>query len=144
MRCAHDLHRVACLLALAALAAGCDIVRDRYGTLEDARADRLFERGWLPDLLPASATDIHTANNLDISTSVGRFDYRVGDDAAMLAAMEAGAPANAPFDDWAYVVATRRKDGRLPWTYRGDDATWVFFCDRAAGRCETWMWSRQS
>ena len=139
---AHDLPRVACLLALGALTSGCDTVRDRYDTLEDARAAGLFDRGWLPDHLPASATDIHTANNLDINTSFGRFDYRVGDDVAMLAAMKAGAPANAPFDDWAYVVAKRRKVGLLPWTYRKDDATWVYFCDRAAGHCETWMWSR--
>jgi hypothetical protein len=131
-------------IVLAGACAGCDTVRDHYDTLEEARADRLFERGWLPDVLPDSAVDIHTANDLDIGRSRGRFDYRVGDDAAMVAAMRPGAPAQAPFDDWTYIVATQRADGLLPWTFHDDDATWVFFCDRGAGHCETWLWSGHS
>ena len=128
-------------LVLAVACAGCDTVRDHYDTLEDARADRLFERGWLPDVLPDSAVDIHAANDLDIGTSRSRFDYRVGDDAALFAALQPGAPAQAPFDDWAYLVAKQSADGRLPWTLHRDGSTWVFFCDRGAGHCETWLWS---
>jgi hypothetical protein len=43
-----------------------DWVSDSYATLEEAEADGLFARGWLPDLLPASATNIRTEINLDL------------------------------------------------------------------------------
>jgi hypothetical protein len=129
-------------LPLALLLAGCDVVREQHDTLADARKERLFERGWLPDVLPASATDIRSANDLDRNTSIASFDYVVGDDAPMLATMQPGAPAAAPFDDWGYVLATRRADGMEAWIWLGCGSTWVFFCDRAAGRCETWQWTR--
>jgi uncharacterized lipoprotein len=54
--------------------AGCsDVVTDRYQTLQAARDDQLFERGWLPDILPPSAHDIRTSNDLDLNTSEGEF-----------------------------------------------------------------------
>jgi hypothetical protein len=129
-------------LAIVLLLGGCDVVREQHDTLADARGEGIFERGWLPDVLPASATDIRSANNLDINTSVASFDYIVGDDVAMLATMHVGAPADAPFDDWSYIVAKRRSGGMPPWTWRGNGSTWVFFCNRAAGRCEKWQWPR--
>ena len=52
-----------------------DIVTSEYATLEAARADHLFGRGWLPDILPLSAYDIRTSNNLDIDTSEGEFSF---------------------------------------------------------------------
>jgi hypothetical protein len=134
----------ACLIASAWLLVGCVVARDHYDTLADARAERLFERGWLPDVLPASATDIHVANDLENSTSTGSFDYRVGDDTAMLATMVPAAPEHAPFEDWADIVAKRRADGMLPWTYDAEFEAWVFFCDRNAGRCETWLWQHRA
>ena len=37
----------------------------RYDTVAAARMDRLFERGWLPDVLPPSAGPILEAHDLD-------------------------------------------------------------------------------
>lgn len=44
-----------------------------YKNIIDARADKLFERGWLPDILPNSTTKIETINDLDLNTSSGSF-----------------------------------------------------------------------
>jgi hypothetical protein len=52
-----------------------NIVASHYPTLATARADRLFERGWLPDILPPSTYGIRTANDLDLNTSEGEFSF---------------------------------------------------------------------
>ncbi|EKS7719757.1 hypothetical protein ACA876_004407 [Vibrio vulnificus] len=53
---------------------GCsDIVQSHYDNYQQAKADQLFERGWLPDVLPVSTTQIEVANDLDNNTSQGSF-----------------------------------------------------------------------
>lgn len=61
------------------------IVTSKYDTYDDAVADDLFDRGWLPDIIPASATRIVTVNNLDLNISEGRFRFDRADRAAFLA-----------------------------------------------------------
>ncbi len=46
---------------------------DTYNTYQQAKANKLFDRGWLPDILPTTTTDITTHNNLDLNTSYGSF-----------------------------------------------------------------------
>ncbi|ELC9717137.1 hypothetical protein QX995_004709 [Vibrio vulnificus] len=53
---------------------GCsDIVQSHYDNYQQAKAEQLFERGWLPDVLPVSTTQIEVANDLDNNTSQGSF-----------------------------------------------------------------------
>ncbi|MGL0957458.1 hypothetical protein ABMX86_21190 [Vibrio vulnificus] len=61
-------------LLLLLVVAGCsDIVQSHYDNYQQAQADQLFERGWLPDVLPVSTTQIEVANDLDNNTSQGSF-----------------------------------------------------------------------
>jgi hypothetical protein len=43
--------------------------------MADAKAKEAFARGWLPPILPDSATSIVERNNLDLNTGTGSFDY---------------------------------------------------------------------
>lgn len=61
------------LLLLLVLAGCSDIVQIHYDNYQQAQADQLFERGWLPDVLPVSTTQIEVANDLDNNTSQGSF-----------------------------------------------------------------------
>ncbi|MGL0945242.1 hypothetical protein [Vibrio vulnificus] len=61
------------LLLLLVLADCSDIVQSHYDNYQQAQADQLFERGWLPDVLPVSTTQIEVANDLDNNTSQGSF-----------------------------------------------------------------------
>jgi hypothetical protein len=54
----------------------------------DVRTDHVFERGWLPDILPASAHDIHTRNNLDLNLSDGEFSFEPVDAAAFVSRVQ--------------------------------------------------------
>lgn len=134
--------RVPILLLCAAIAAcGTYIAEDRYPTLADAKADHLFVRGWLPDLLPPSSVDIHTVNNLDASTSTGSFRFQSSEASAFFGSLTAGAPTTAPFSDWPATLADYEQRGFTTWSYRGEDAHWAFFCLGKAGTCEYTMWS---
>ncbi len=46
---------------------------DTYNTYQQAKANKLFDRGWLPNILPTTTTNITTHNNLDLNTSYGSF-----------------------------------------------------------------------
>ena len=62
------------LLPILLLLSGCsDVVSSEYATYELAQQERLFERGWLPDILPSSTSQIELNNDLDINTSEGSF-----------------------------------------------------------------------
>ncbi|EHY9867602.1 hypothetical protein K9517_004508 [Vibrio vulnificus] len=61
------------LLLLLVLTGCSDIVQNHYDNYQQAKADQLFERGWLPDVLPVSTTQIEVANDLDNNTSQGSF-----------------------------------------------------------------------
>ncbi|MCF7493520.1 hypothetical protein L3V35_00460 [Vibrio sp. L5-1] len=62
------------LFSALALMSGCsDVVSDEYSTYAQAKVERLFDRGWLPDILPKSTLNIEVNNDLDANTSKGRF-----------------------------------------------------------------------
>jgi hypothetical protein len=53
-------------LATLVLTAGCrDTLVTRYSTVQDAKKDRLFERGWVPEVLPETAGPLTEAHNID-------------------------------------------------------------------------------
>ncbi|WP_114635404.1 hypothetical protein [Vibrio splendidus] len=62
------------LFSILALMSGCsDVVSDEYSTYAQAKEERLFDRGWLPDILPKSTSNIEVNNDLDANTSEGSF-----------------------------------------------------------------------
>jgi hypothetical protein len=143
-RCTRQRVKLAGMALLALLFAGCtDIVTSRYQTLADARADELFGRGWLPDVLPPSAVGIVTVNNLDSNTSHGEFSFAPAEAPQLFRRLKPGAPTRIP-DHAASEVrdAQRRKDVSVWWLHQ-NDRTWVFMCRAAKGHCEHLTWSER-
>jgi len=130
-------------LVLCMAMAGCEteVVEHRYPTLADARADHLFERGWLPDVLPPSSVDIRTVNNLDVDTSSGSFGFQPSEASLLFGRLSAGASMKAPFSGWPATLADYEKRGFTAWSYRDQYSHWAFFCKSGAGRCEYTTWS---
>ncbi|TXZ75561.1 hypothetical protein FXE51_09720 [Vibrio mimicus] len=61
-------------LILLTLLVGCsDTVKNHYADYQQAQADHLFEKGWLPPILPISTTQIELENDLDSNRSQGSF-----------------------------------------------------------------------
>ena len=69
------MRNLVAILSLLTLAGCSDEITTRFATLADAKAKEAFARGWLPPILPDSATSIMERNNLDLNTGTGLFDY---------------------------------------------------------------------
>jgi hypothetical protein len=67
----------AIIAALALAGCGGDVLTKRFETLDDAKAQRAFERGWLPPVMPESARGIVETNNLDLNIGTGVCSYDI-------------------------------------------------------------------
>jgi hypothetical protein len=121
---------------------GCDTVTSRYDTLEAARADALFDRGWLPDVLPPSANSIRTSNQLDYNCSEGEFFFLPSEAEMLFNKLSQGAPAASRLDAWDETVSSYTRRGYSAWSYHEEGSTWAFFCQGPKGYCEYLMWSK--
>lgn len=120
--------------------AGCDVVTNRYDSIAEARRDRLFERGWLPDILPASAGRILVSNDLDINTSEGEFFFAPDDFSSFQARLSSDVPTRTPFADWAGFVSRHAAKDYSARAFSGNGSTWVFLCHGGIGHCVYRMW----
>src|SRR6476620_5555141 len=111
------------LLALAKM----DLVTSNYATVEEARADQLFARGWLPDILPLSAHDIRVTNDVDVSTSNGEFRFFASDYRAFASRLSPYASRRA--GDFDPQVRKMRARGYEAGLFSDDGSTWLFICD---------------
>ena len=137
------MKRIIHLLLLSLLITSCDdpVVTNEYATLAAARADRLFERGWLPDTLPASTTSIRTSNDLDLNISIGEFSFSNADSAIFYGKLSPNAPQVSPFGSFQGLITKYSKQGYTQWRYLDSDTTWAFFCTPQANKCEYYAWS---
>jgi hypothetical protein len=117
-----------------------DVVESDYASLQEAHADQLFERGWLPDILPPSAHDIRTSNNLDLNTSVGGFYFASADYDQFASHLAPYVSMEAPFDRFEQKVQRKRARGFAPGVFVDENSVWVFMCKAREGYCEYDMW----
>ena len=110
----RNLFAILTLLTLA----GCgDEITIRFATLADAKAQEAFARGWLPPILPDSATSIVERNNLDLNTGTGSFDFDSAERSGYIKRLtEAGALARTEGDSDILTLSTNdsRWEIRLP------------------------------
>ena len=116
-----------------------DVVTSHYSTLSVARTAQLFERGWLPDILPPSTFNIRTSNDLDINISDGEFSFVTAEWPLLQAKLLHGV-LPAPFVNWEGTVGNYKKNGFTALNYIDGDTKWVFFCKPEQGYCEYDMW----
>jgi hypothetical protein len=68
---------------------GCsDVVIKEYPTRADAITDQLFERGWLPSIIPPSSYEIRVESNLDLNVGEGHFSFDLKDRIGFLSALK--------------------------------------------------------
>ncbi|MCG6464903.1 hypothetical protein K6U37_13970 [Vibrio parahaemolyticus] len=107
---------------LAMMIVGCsDNVTTEYSTYAEAKDDNLFERGWLPDILPTSTINIEVTNDLDQNTSVGEFFIEKSAVELFLDKVEQTEKVNEYrfIRDGHQWIFTMKRDGLV--TYRLDD-----------------------
>ena len=97
---------------------GCDTMSDEYKTLAEARSERLFERGWLPDILPPTANRIRTSNDLDVGTSKGEFYFD-----------------SKEHESFIIQLTPDTLNGDNCYKYSTNNRVWRFCCARDIGHC---------
>ena len=103
-----NVARALLILFTLAIAACSETVTKHYPTRAGAEADSLFERGWLPDIIPASSRDITTNNDLDLNLSKGEFFFSPGDLAEFVTQLQGTRDPNR--DGSTYSVLRRSLD----------------------------------
>jgi hypothetical protein len=125
--------RIGFLVIVSLLFCGCgDTVTSRYETRADAEAGRLFQRGWLPSIIPQSSCDITTKNDLDINVSEGEFTFspdHAKDFTDHLRRMDASEVSGT--DSVRFM-----ERGYWPHAYRDEDSWWTFFVNSKKGHCK--------
>jgi hypothetical protein len=120
---------------------GCsDTVTNHYPTRAKAEADNLFERGWLPTLIPASARDITTSNDLDINISEGEFRYDPKETNEFLRHLTPYSGQKPKLERWQAYIAEQRKEGYNAFEYAADKTVWVFLVNTSTGHVRYVMW----
>ena len=117
-----NLPVAALITAMLMLMVGCDdSVSSTYSTRAEAEADNLFDRGWLPEIVPPSSKSITMTNDLDLNTSNGQFKFDPADYSAFVAYLE-----RTPSQD---------KDGASAYSYED----WVFWISPNKSECSFYM-----
>jgi hypothetical protein len=125
--------RIGFLLIATLFVCGCsDTVTRRYRTRAEAEADILFQRGWLPSIIPQSSFNITTRNDLDISVSEGEFSFSPDHAKVFTDCLRRMDPSEISGTDRARYM----ERDYWPYAYQDKDSSWTFFIDTEKGHCE--------
>jgi len=131
------------VVALCLALAGCsDTVTSFYPTREDAVAAQLFERGWLPSIIPPSSHKITTSNDLDSNISNGDFYFDGSDGPAFLAQLKPSSGRRGSRDFTANIEKWKRK-GYLPYEFSYENTVWIFYIRQGHAAYEMWELERE-
>lgn len=134
------IRRIALAALMAAALSGCWDATSYYDDLNEARADRLFERGWLPDILPVSAHDLKVATSVDIGAARGRFRFDPKDYPAFTAQLSAYDGNMSIVDSDNDSVRRLLERDYKAYSFAGSRAKWAFLCDQKEAICEFFVW----
>ena len=124
------------VIMLSFIAASCsDIVESSYADIDEARREQVFERGWLPDILPPSTKLITTRNDLDLKLSDGQFTIDPKEFFMFQAQTKECTKSRKNVDE----LLDYAKRGYRPFCFSSDDSTWRFYINRETGHCKYQM-----
>ena len=112
-----------------------DIKEFHYSTKQEAVAEDFFNKGWLPEFIPESASNICVTRNIDIGTSEGRFEINPKDVETFISTLSQkntkectlGQPNN--YEDL-------RKNGYISVDCSYGHTAWRFMINKTTGDCQ--------
>ena len=116
-----------------------DVVRNDYADIGEAKRGQLFERGWLPNILPASTTQIVTKNDLDLNLSSGEFTFDPKDFSKFQAQLKECVKSRDDVEE----LLNYAKKGYYPFCYTSNASTWKFYMNPTTGHCEYRMQTKK-
>jgi hypothetical protein len=91
--------KVVILIFISIGLAGCkdsDLSEQHYANYSQVTSDHAIDRGWVPDWLPANATNIYELHNIDTNYSMLRFSFPAGTELKPPSACAQIDPSKAP------------------------------------------------
>lgn len=114
-----------------------------YENMQAAKADRLFEKGWLPEILPTSTVDIKTDNDLDLNMSEGEFRIPIKDLDLFISKLEPYKNIKSPLRNFKDIVTEKTEKDYLSYSFFDDGSTWVFFINKEQGHIYYYLWLKR-
>ncbi|GAA5497569.1 hypothetical protein Rhal01_03765 [Rubritalea halochordaticola] len=111
-----------------------DVKEYSFPTKQEATAAEFFEKGWLPEFIPESSTNIRVKRNIDINTSEGGFAFDPKDAEPFVSTLEQkntnecrlGQPEN---------YTELRSKGYISIDCSHGDTVWRFMIHKELGDC---------
>lgn len=138
MRCSVREIMLSALFAMAL--SGCLDRSDHYDDVSDARANHVFEKGWLPDMLPASAYDLRVITNVEVSAGHGRFRFDPKDYRTFFTNLSPYDGVMSKIDSDNKSIKMLLDGGYEAHTYSSGATNWIFLCDQKKTVCEFFVW----
>lgn len=132
--------RIALPALFAVALSGCLDRSDHYDDINDARANHVFEKGWLPDMLPASTYDLKVITTVEDSTGRGRFRFDSKDYRAFSSNLSPYNSVMSKDDRDNKSIEQLLAKGYEAHTYSSSRGDWVFLCNPREAICEFFVW----
>lgn len=117
----------------------CDIHTESYDTKEAAIDDELFERGWLPELIPNSATKIVIRTDGEANLADGTFHYSPSEHEDFVKKLSEYKGGLSPVPRWDGEVSEVTGENAKSYYYSRGAKVWVFICkDKSFARFMLW------
>lgn len=110
-----------------------DVVSREYGSYLGAWSGGSFAGGWLPPVIPASATEIVTINDLARNASRGEFHYDPAETDAFLGRLRPRWDPRLLPAKFGSRVGDMTAAGYSPYEYRQGHSVWLFFVNPQEG-----------
>lgn len=135
----RSLAKLALAILVLALTS-CDTSSDTYASFSEARDDHQIEKGWLPDVLPASARDISIIRAIDVGYAEGQFTFDHADFSNFKSRLEPYSGVKSIAKSQNEKIERLRSEGYSAQMFSTDRSTWVFLCNKEEDNCEFVMW----
>ncbi|WP_339133405.1 MAG: hypothetical protein WGN25_12685 [Candidatus Electrothrix sp. GW3-4] len=122
------------LLLFVMLFSSCsDSVTETYIDIKTAREAGLFDRGWLPDILPETTTNLTLSNDLDLNCSEGEFYFHPKDTQAFFSKTKRvlGEECISNIKNTTLKNVANCKVLR----FAAEGYSWIFYCVKERGYC---------
>jgi len=126
-------------LTLGALC-GCLDRSDEYDSINEARSERVFEKGWLPGFLPETTRDLKVVTTVDVSAGRGRFIFDPEEYPSFSARLSDYDGSMPKIDGDAKAARRLLYEGYEARVYSSGGTYWLFLCESGEGVCEFFVW----
>jgi len=106
----------------------------------DARSRHLFDKGWLPGILPASSEKIRVVSDVEGPAGYGEFEFDAADYAAFIHQLDPKRSGVSPVARHNAEIEALLGQDYTAYGYAERGVKWIFLCRQSDATCKFFMW----